>query len=158
MTHPNRILRRMKLLTIHLHTPRSKYSLTRSYEFEHYRSFWKVNKNTFFVKASYMIMEYQIEMRQKGLIIGHHKLSKKSKNTSKESKLRKLCIVEVGLSCKIIKSQLSPKLQILPNGPILFHLFWVCNVAHVFQPWPYVYIIFLLIILILFELIWFKSK
>ena len=123
MTHPKLILKRMKFPTIHLHLPSSKYALTRSYEFRHYRSFWKVNKNTFFVKASYMSMEYQIEMRPKGLIIGHIKLSKKSKNTSKESKLRKLCIGEVDLFCKIAKSQLCPKLQILSNGPILFHLF-----------------------------------
>ena len=123
MTHPKLILKRMQFAKIHIQLPSSKYALTRSYEFGHYRSFWKVNKNTFFVKASYMSMEYQIEMRPKGLAIGHLKLSKKSKNTSKESKLRKLCIGEVVLFCKIAKSQLSPKHQILPNGPILFHLF-----------------------------------
>ena len=67
-------------------------------------------------------MEYQNDMRQKGLVRGHLKVSKKSENTSKSSKLKKLCIVEVGDFCKIAKSQLSPKLQILSNGPILFHL------------------------------------
>ena len=131
MTHPKLIFNRMQLPTIHLHLPRSKYALTRSYEFGHYRSFWKVNKNTFFVKASYMSMEYQIEIRLKGLLIGHLKISKKSKNTSKESKLRKLCIVEVGLFCNIAKSQLSPKLQILSNGPIPFHLIWTFHITHV---------------------------
>ena len=50
-----------------------------------------------FVKASYMSMEYQIEMGPKGFLREHLKLSKKSKNTSKESKLRKLCIGEVDL-------------------------------------------------------------
>ena len=123
MTHKKLILNRMPCSTIHLHLPSSKYALTRSYEFGHYRSFGKVNKNTVLVKASYMNMEDSIEMRPKGLLRGHIKLSKKSKNTSKELKLRKLCIVEVDLFCKIAKSQLSPKLQILPNGPILFHLF-----------------------------------
>ena len=130
MTHPKLILKRMQFPTIHIHLPSSKYSITKSYEFGHYRSFWKVNKNTFFVKASYMSMEYQIEMIPKGLIIGHLNISKKSKNTSKESKLRKLCIGEVDLFCKIAKSQLSLKLQFLPNGPNLFHLFWVGNIAH----------------------------
>ena len=129
MTHTKLIFNRMKFSTIHLHLTSSKYALTRSYEFRHYRSFWKVNKNIFFVNASYMSMEYKIEMRLRGLFIGHLNISKKSKNTSKSSKLKKLCIVEVGLFCKIAKSQLSPKLQILPNGPILFHLFWVGIIA-----------------------------
>ena len=122
MTHPKLILKRMQFPIIHPHLPSSKYALTRSYEFGHYRSFLKVNKNTFFAKAYNLSMEYQNEMRPKGLVIGHIKLSKKSKNTSKESKLRKLCIGEVDLFCKIAKSQLSPKLQILSNGPICFHL------------------------------------
>ena len=123
MTHPKLILNRMKLSTIHLHLPSSKYALTRSYEFGHYRSFWKVNKNIFFFIFLYIFFYYQIEMRPKGLLIGHLKISKKSKNTSKESKLRKLCIGEVDPFCKIAKSQLCLKLQILPNGPNLFHLF-----------------------------------
>ena len=110
MTHPNLILKRMKFHTIHLHTPRSKYALTRSYEFGHYRSFWKVNKNTFFfVKASNLSMEYQNEMRPKGLIRGHLNISKKSKNTSKSSKLKKLCIVEVGLFLQNCQKSNIPK-------------------------------------------------
>ena len=130
MTHPKLILNRMPFSTIHIHLPSSKYALTRSYEFGHYRSFWKVNKNTFFVKASYMNMEYQIEMRPKGLLIRHLNISKKSKNTFKESKLRKLWIGEVGPFCKIVKSQLCLKLQFLPNGPNLLHLFWVGSMVH----------------------------
>ena len=130
MTHTKLIFKRVQLNTIHLHIPRSKYALTRSYEFIHYRSFWKVNKNTFFVKASYMRMEYQIEMRPKRLLIEHPNIYKKSKNTSLGSKLRELCIGQVDLFCKIAKSQLSLKLQILPNGPNLFHLFWVGNMVH----------------------------
>ena len=131
MTHPKLILKRMQFPIIHLQLPRSKYALTRSYEFRHYRSFWKVNKNPFFVKASYMNMENQIEMRKKGLLRGHPNISKKSKNTSKSSKLKKLCIVEVGHFSKIAKSQLSPKLQILLNGPTFFHLIWSCNTTQV---------------------------
>ena len=84
--------------------------------------FEKSTKTPFFPKASNLSMEYQNDMRPKGLIRGHLKLSKKSKGTSKSSKLKKLCIVEVGHFSKIAKSQLSPKLQILSNGPILFHL------------------------------------
>ena len=122
MTHPKLIFKRMKFSTIHIHTPRSRNALTKSYKFGHYRSFLKVNKNTFFSKAYNLSMEYQNEIIPKGLVRGHLKASKKSKKTSKSSKLKKLCIVEVGLFCKIAKSQLSPKLQILSNGPILFHL------------------------------------
>ena len=122
MTHPKLILKRMKFPTIHLHTPRLRNAFTRSYKFGHYRSFLKVNKNTFFAKAYNLNMEYQNEMRPKGVVIGHLKVSKRSNNTSKSSKLKKLCIVEVGHFSKIAKSQLSPKLQILSNGPILFHL------------------------------------
>ena len=108
-----------------------KNALTRSYKFGHYRSFLKVNKNTFFAKAYNLSMEYQNEMRPKGLVRGHIKISKKSKNISKSSKLKKLCIVEVGHFCKIATSQLSPKLQILSNRPILFHLICACIVSHV---------------------------
>ena len=122
MTHTNLILNRIQFPKIHLHTPRSRNSLTKSYKFGYYRSFLKVNKNTFFSKACNLSMEYQNEMRPKGLVRGHVNLSKNSKNTSKSSKLKKLCIVEVGHFCKIAKSQPSPKLQILSNGPILFHL------------------------------------
>ena len=142
------MLKRIQFHTIHLHTPRSKNALTRSYEFWHYRSFWKVNKNTFFVKASNLSMEYQNEMRPKGLIREHAKLSKKSKKTPKSSKLKKLCIVEVGLFYKIAKSQLSSKLQIFSNGPILFHLSWVWIIAQ--DPWalPFFILLFLSFILI----------
>ena len=109
MTHPNLILNRIKFPTIHLHTPRSENALTRSYEFGHYRSFLKVNKNTFFSKAYNSSMEYQNEMIQKGLIIGHLKLSKKSKNTSKKTKLRKLCIGEVDIFLQNCQKSTMPK-------------------------------------------------
>ena len=139
MIHPKITLNRMKLPTIHLHTPRSSNSLTKSYKFGHYRSFLKVNKNTFLAKAYKLSMEYQHEMIPKGLVRGHRKVSKKSKNTSKSSKLKKLCIVEVGFLWKIAKSQLSPKLQILSNWPILFHLIWSFHISHVsyLQPWAH---------------------
>ena len=130
MTHPNLIFNRMQCPTIHLQLSSSKYALTGSYEFGHYRSFWKVNKNTFFVKVSYMNIEYQIEMRPKGLLRGHLNNSKKFKNNFKYSKLRKLYIGEVGSFCKIAKSQLCLNLQFLLNGPNLLHLFWVGNMVH----------------------------
>ena len=65
------------------------------YEFRHYRSFQKVNKNTFWVKAPYMSMEDPIEMKPKGLFRGHPELSKKFKNTLIGLKLRYICIAKV---------------------------------------------------------------
>ena len=155
MTHPKLMLNMMQLPTIHLQLPSSKYALTRSYEFGHYRSFWKVNKNTFFVKASYISMEYQISMRPKGLLRGHLKLSKKSKNTFIESKLKELCIGEVDLFCKIVKSQMCLKLQFLSNGPNLLCLSWVCNMVH--DPWSFP-LSFILIYLIYFDFYPLKIK
>ena len=111
------ILNRMQFPTTHLHPTSSKYALIKRYEFLHYRSSWKVNKNTFWVKASYMNMEDSIEMRPKGLLIGHLKLSKKSKNTCLGSKLRELRIGQVDHFCKIAKSQICSKVHFLSNGP-----------------------------------------
>ena len=79
--------------------------------------FEKSTKTPFFVKASYMSMEYKNEMIPKGLLRVHLELSKKSKNTLIESKLKELCIGEVDLFCKIAKSQKCLKLQFLSNGP-----------------------------------------
>ena len=61
--------------------------------------FEKSTKNTFWVKASYVNMEDSIEMRTKGLLIGHLKLSKNSKNTSLGSNLRDVCIGQVDHFC-----------------------------------------------------------
>ena len=123
MTHPKLIFNRTKCSTIHLQFPSSKYALTRSYEFGHSRSFWKVNKNTFWVKASCMNMEDQIKMKPNLYLRGHPKLSKKSKNTSLGLKLEEMCLVKVYLFCKIAKSQKCLKLQFLLNGPNPLHLF-----------------------------------
>ena len=140
MTHPNLIFKRMQLYIIHLHLPSSKYELTRRYEFGHYRSFWKVNKNTFWVKASYMNMEDSIEMIPKGLLRGHIKLSKKSKNTSLGSKLKELCIGQVDLFCKIAKSQMCPKLHFLLNGPNFLCLHWTYSMVQ--DPWAFPLVIY----------------
>ena len=85
--------------------------------------FEKSTKTPFLSKLHTMNMKDQIEMRQKGLLIGHLNISKKSKNTFKELKLMKLCIGEVDPFCKIVKSQLCLKLQFLLNGDNLLH--WV---------------------------------
>ena len=131
MTPPNLIFKKMQFHTIHLHTSISRNTLTKSYKFGHYRSFLKINKNTFFSKAYNLRMEHKNDMIPKGLVIGHLKVSKKSKYTSKSSKLKKLYIVEFRHFSKIAKSQLSSKLQFLTKGPTFFHLIWSCHATHV---------------------------
>ena len=116
------------------------------------------NKISTTPKAYNLSMEYQNEMRPKGLVRGHLMVSKTSKNTSKSSKLKKLCIVEVGHVSKIAKSQLSPKLQILPNGPIFFTWFEF-SLLPTFPSYSHVSISHIYyLIWFLFELIHFKSN
>ena len=65
------------------------------YEFRQYRSFQKVHKNTFWVKAPYMNMEDPIEMKPKRLLKGHPNISKNSNNTLLGLKMREICIAKV---------------------------------------------------------------
>ena len=150
-------MKRIQFPTTHLHPSNSKNELMKIYKFKHYRLFQKVNKNTFWVKASYISMEDPIELKSNMLFRGHHKLSKKSKNTSKSSKLKKLCIVEVGHFSKFAKSQLSSKLQILTKGPTFFHLIWSFQTKHVshiqFHDQSFIFLFYLIFI----DLIHFKS-
>ena len=112
--------------------------------------FWKSTKTPFISKAYNLSMEYQNAMRPKGLVRGHRKVSKKSKNTSKISKLKKLCLVEVGHFSKIAKSQLSSKLQILSKGPTFFHLIWSYNTTHVLYLQSHVHLLIFLFYLIFY--------
>ena len=64
--------------------------------------FEKSTKNTFWVKTSYMNMVDSIEMRPKGLLIGHPNISKKSNNTSLGSKLRD-ALAKLALFAKLPK-------------------------------------------------------
>ena len=102
----------------------------RRYKFIHYRSFSKVNKNTFWVKATYMSMEDPIEMKPKILFRRHLKLYKKSQNTSLGLKLEEICIVKVGHFWKIVKSQMCSKVYFLSNGPSFSWLYLVCDMVH----------------------------
>ena len=133
MTHTKLILKRMQLPTTHIHLPSSEYALTKRYEFWHYKSFWKVNKNTFWVKASYMNMEDSIEIRPKFLLRGHPNISKKSKNTSLGLKLEEICILKVDHFWKIAKSQMCSKMHFLPKGPSILGLYLVKDMVH--DPW-----------------------
>ena len=131
MTHPKLIFKRMQFPTIHLHTPRSRNELIKSYKFGHYRSFLEVNKNTFFAKAYNLIMEYQNEIRPKCLLEDISSFLKSPITPPKVQNWRSYALLKLDFFCQIVKSQLSPKHQILPNGPIIFHLFWVCIISHV---------------------------
>ena len=123
MTHPKLILKKIQFPTINLHTPISINALTRSYKFGHYRSFLKVNKNTFFAKAYNFSMEYKNEMRPKGLVRVHLKLSKKSKNTSKSSKLKKFTLLKLGIFAKLPKVNYPQNFKFCQMGPFLFTWF-----------------------------------
>ena len=87
--------------------------------------------------------DFQNEMRPKGLVRGHLKLSKKSKNTSKSSKLKKLCIVEV-----IPKTSIFDKrAHFFPLDLILSHHTRVLSSIS----WP------IILFSILFDFYWFNS-
>ena len=92
-------------------------------------------------------MEDPIEMRPKGLLRGHIKLSKKSKNTLLESKLKEICLVKVDHFCKIAKSQMCSKMHVLPNGPKFLCLHLTHNMVH--DPITYPRVIFFIIYFIL---------
>ena len=100
------------------------------YELRHYRSFQKVNKNTFWVKAPYMNMEDPIEMKPKGLFRGHPKLSKKSKNTLVGLKVREICMAKVDQFLEMCMKPILTKLELSPNGPNFLCLKLVSNMVH----------------------------
>ena len=95
MTHTKLIFKRIKFPTTYFQPSSSRNASIKRYKFIYYRLFQKVNKNTFWVKAPYMNMEYPIEMKPKGLFRGHPKLSNKSKNTLIGLKFREMCIAKV---------------------------------------------------------------
>ena len=72
-------------------------------------------------------MEYKNEMRPKGLLRGHLKLSKKSNNPFKESKLRKLCIGEVDLFLQNCQKSIIPKTSIFAKWAQSFSLVLSCH-------------------------------
>ena len=111
------ILKGMQFPTIHLHTPRSRNALTRSYQFLHYRSISKVNKCTLWVKGHNFRLVNPNDLGPKTLVRGLQELSKMSKNMVIWLKLSKLCIGEVGKFSWICKSQLCPKHLLFANGP-----------------------------------------
>ena len=76
-------------------------------------------------------------MRPKGLLRGHTKISKKSKNTSLGSNLRELGIGQVDHFCKIAKSQMCSNLHFLLNGTnfLCLHLsYYVVHDSNVHSP------------------------
>ena len=121
----------MQFPTIHLHTPSSRNALTRSYQFLHYRSISKVNKNALWVKGHNLRLVHPNDMGPKALVRGLQDLSKMSKNMVIWSKLSKIYIGEVGKFLWNGKSQLSLKLQFLTKGPTFFHLIHPCHATHV---------------------------
>ena len=98
----------------------------------------KSQQKHIFYKSFIHEMEDSIEMRPKGLLRVHLKLSKKSKNTLLGSKLKEICIVKVSHFWKIVKSQQCPKLHLLSNGPNFLCLHLTSNMVHDQNTLPHV--------------------
>ena len=117
------------------HLSSSRNALMKRCKIRHYKSFSKVNKNTFRVKAPYMNMEDPIKMNPKRLFRGYPKLSKKSTNTFWGLKLREICIVKIDQFWKCAWSQHWSKWFFFPNGPMFSCLKLVPKIDH--DPWAY---------------------
>ena len=78
------ILNGMTFPTTHIHTPSPRNALTKSYQFQHYRSFSKVNKKALYVKDHNLRLVNQNDMGPKALVRGLKDPSKMSKNMSKD--------------------------------------------------------------------------
>ena len=117
MTHKKLILKRMQFPTIHIHTPRSRNALTRSYEFGHYRSFLKVNKNTFFSKLK--TWEWNIKMRwdQKGWLEDISRFLKSPITLPKVQNWRSYALLKLGIFAKLPKVNYPQNFKFCQMGP-----------------------------------------
>ena len=117
MTHPNLILKRIQPIKSIFSSQVQNMHSQEVMNLDIIGHFEKSTKTPFFVKASYMNMEDSIEMGQKGLLRGHLKLSKNSKNTLIGSKLKELCIGEVDLFAKLPKVKYASNCNFCQMGP-----------------------------------------
>ena len=123
MTHPKLILNRTQLSTSHLHTPRSKNTLTRSYEFGHYRSFWKVNKNTFFPKLLTWAWNIKMIWDQKGWLEDISRFLKSPRTPLKVQNWRSYAFLKLGIFQKLSKVNYPQNFKFYQMGPFFFTWF-----------------------------------
>ena len=119
---PRLILKIIQFPKTSLHPSSPRNTSIKRYKVIHYRSFQKVNKNTFWAKAHYMNMEDPIEMKPKRLFRGHPKLSKKSKNTLLGLKMREICLAKVDQFWEICMKQIMTKLELFSKWAHVFML------------------------------------
>ena len=115
MTHPNLILNRKQFSTIHIHTPRSRNVLTKSYKFGHYRSFLEVNKNTFFPKLITCAWNIKMKWYQKGWLEYISRFLKSPRTLPKVQNWRSYALLKLGIFPKVNYPQNSNFWQ---RGPI----------------------------------------
>src|SRR3954466_13548731 len=94
--------RKFDSLQICLSHAKSKNASFERYGLNHYRSFSKVNKKSFFSKGHTRSMENDFDLGPKTLVRGLFKVSKKSYNTSIPQKLREVDLIKVGPFCRKI--------------------------------------------------------
>ena len=139
----------MQFPTIHLHTPRSENALTRIYKFGHYRSFLKVNKNTFFAKA-YNLSRVWLEDMSRFL--------KSPRTPPNVQNWRSYALLRLGIFPKLPKVNYPQNFKFCQMGPFFstwfeFALFPTCpSFSHVSISH------FCYLIWFLFEFIHFKSN
>ena len=123
MTHPNLIFKRIQFPIIHLHTPRSRNALTRSYKFGHYRSFLKVNKNTFFVKLITWAWNIKMRWDQKGWLEDISKFLKSPRTPPKVQNWRCYALLNLGIFPKLPKVNYPQNFKFCQMCPLFFTWF-----------------------------------
>ena len=117
MTHPKLILKRMQFPTIHLHTPRSRNALTKSYKFGHYRSFLKVNKNTFFPKLITWAWNIKMRWDQMGWLEDISNFLKSPRTLPKVQSWRSYALLKLGIFPKLPKVNYPQNFKFCQMGP-----------------------------------------
>ena len=130
------ILKSMKFPTIHLQIPISKYALTRSYEFGHYRSFWKVKqKHLFLSKLHTCTWKTQLRWDQKGCLEDISNFLKSPRTPSKSKNWGSYALVKlIFFFAKLLKVNYASNCNLCQMGPIFCTCFelveWSTSPSH----------------------------
>ena len=114
---------RMQLPTIHIHTPSSKIELTRSYEFGHYRSFWKINKNTFLSKLHTWAWNIKMIWDQNGWLEDIYSFLKSPRTPPKVQNWRSYALLKLDFFAKLPKVNYPQNFKFCQMGPFFFTWF-----------------------------------
>ena len=111
------ILKGMTFTTTHLHIPRSRNALTKSYKFGHYRSFLKVNKNTFFPKLITWAWNIKMRWDQKGWLEDISRFLKSQRKLPKVQSWRSYALLNVDIFAKLPKVNYPQNIKFCQMGP-----------------------------------------